>query len=309
MSTVRGQWDIYSMNTNGSDQRRLTQTGNLQSPDWSPDGATIAFRSDFAPGGLYLMNANGTNQRQIAASPYFIRGPHWSPDGKYLLFVVGSTPAQPEAGVWAYGPMNVQGKVPGLVQVLSATDGYDNLSTTSWSPDLDPSPGYQGKILVPVITSATGLPSGAHLIGANIALDGTFTWSVPAQPVVLTNYNHGVTLASTPYGLRMAAEIGVGGTYNAIGVAGVTYEPASDTLAVATGYYLITPNGTLTQSPDWSADGTRIAYVSFPSAAQPGNSPEIYTIEVPEGYVGRTPVRLTNNRVTDGSPSWSPPVF
>jgi Tol biopolymer transport system component len=55
-------------------------------PDWSPTADRIAFTS--CDGKLYIVNADGTGLKLVAASAY---GPRWSSDGKSLLFLSGST--------------------------------------------------------------------------------------------------------------------------------------------------------------------------------------------------------------------------
>ncbi len=59
-----GEGDAYLINTDGSGIVRLTR--NAQTPDWSPDGRRLAFVRYPA---IYVMKANGTNQRRIAPSP------------------------------------------------------------------------------------------------------------------------------------------------------------------------------------------------------------------------------------------------
>jgi Tol biopolymer transport system component len=54
-------------------------------PDWSPAGDRIAFTS--CDRKLYIVNADGTGLRPVAASAY---APRWSIDGKSLLFLSGS---------------------------------------------------------------------------------------------------------------------------------------------------------------------------------------------------------------------------
>lgn len=86
-----GEIDIYVMNTDGSDVLRLTDApGRDFEPDWSPDGTTIVFSSDRDDpdnAQLYLMNADGTNQRRLPSPLADDQvGARWSPDGEWILF-------------------------------------------------------------------------------------------------------------------------------------------------------------------------------------------------------------------------------
>jgi len=89
---VRGA-DIYVMNADGSNVRRLTtspggrNTGNRA---WSPDGRQIAFNSnrDGQPGDIYIyvMSADGSAMRQLTHSIKPDGHPRWSPDGRQIVF-------------------------------------------------------------------------------------------------------------------------------------------------------------------------------------------------------------------------------
>jgi len=52
-------------------------------PVFSPSGDRIAFRSERAGGGLYIMGATGENARRISDAGY---NPNWSPDGKEIAY-------------------------------------------------------------------------------------------------------------------------------------------------------------------------------------------------------------------------------
>ena len=59
-------------------------------PAWSPDGRQIAFESDLdGDGEIYVMNADGSNVRQITHNTIWDEGPAWSPDGTKFVFSRG----------------------------------------------------------------------------------------------------------------------------------------------------------------------------------------------------------------------------
>ncbi|MDX6307678.1 MAG: TolB protein [Nocardioidaceae bacterium] len=83
---------IYTVNPDGSDQRQLTHASNgvqVDAPDWSPDGSQIAYSSDASGfGDVWVMNANGSNQRAIAHTEgWDYYQPRWSPDGSQFAVV------------------------------------------------------------------------------------------------------------------------------------------------------------------------------------------------------------------------------
>jgi dipeptidyl aminopeptidase/acylaminoacyl peptidase len=82
-------FEIYVMNANGSDQRRLTYSRGIdKAPVFSPDGSRIAFTSN-RDGNyeIYVMDADGRNPRRVTRSSERSDYPCWHPDGKHLVFV------------------------------------------------------------------------------------------------------------------------------------------------------------------------------------------------------------------------------
>jgi TolB protein len=73
-----GNVDIYVMNVDGSNVRRLTNTpGPDTLPTWTPDGTRIVFRSvRTGSWAIFIMNADSSDQRQILANAD--PGPDWS---------------------------------------------------------------------------------------------------------------------------------------------------------------------------------------------------------------------------------------
>lgn len=83
--------ELYVMAADGSNERRLTKTQDLNErrPDWSPDATVIAYQRgevvDNAQGtGVFVINAAGTCRRPIAFDPdldVWYSSPAWRPGG------------------------------------------------------------------------------------------------------------------------------------------------------------------------------------------------------------------------------------
>lgn len=73
---------IYSMNADGSGLRRLTS--GIE-PALSPDGSQIAFGRWDEPRGLWLINADGSNERRVFEANR-VRSPSWTADGQSVVF-------------------------------------------------------------------------------------------------------------------------------------------------------------------------------------------------------------------------------
>ncbi len=79
-----GNWDIYTMNSDGSNQKKLTKSHATDaSANWSPNGQQIAF--DRRLNDKYyvtVMDADGSNERRLTRGG----SPDWSPDGSLVVF-------------------------------------------------------------------------------------------------------------------------------------------------------------------------------------------------------------------------------
>ena len=92
-SNQTGNWEIYVMNADGTDQHRITDNpARDEYSAWSPDGTTIAFGSDRdghrnREAAIYLMNADGSNVHRITRLESMDAVPSFSPDGTKLTWV------------------------------------------------------------------------------------------------------------------------------------------------------------------------------------------------------------------------------
>jgi TolB protein len=81
MSTRDGQAEIYVMNVDGSNLRRITNHPEDDvTPTWSPSGAQIAFTSSRSGRPqIYIMNADGSDVRRISLDEVEADRATWSP--------------------------------------------------------------------------------------------------------------------------------------------------------------------------------------------------------------------------------------
>lgn len=86
---AEGNWDLYLIDTNGQNPRRLTvDPGDDHYPAWSPEGSEIAFSSDRSgKSQIYVMDMIRDNKiRQLTDLPFSGQGPVWSPAGDQIAF-------------------------------------------------------------------------------------------------------------------------------------------------------------------------------------------------------------------------------
>jgi serine/threonine protein kinase len=84
-SRVDGNWDLFLQRVGGRNANPLTPNtpSDESQPAFSPSGDRIAFRSNRAPAGIYVMGATGENVNLAAADGYH---PSWSPQGTEIVY-------------------------------------------------------------------------------------------------------------------------------------------------------------------------------------------------------------------------------
>jgi len=94
VSDRSGAFDIYTMTSDGRDQRQLTHhegsRGSAAWPSWSPDGSEIVFNASNPPGdsagaSIYTAPAGGGDATRVTRGYDF--QPDWSPGGSWIAFL------------------------------------------------------------------------------------------------------------------------------------------------------------------------------------------------------------------------------
>lgn len=224
-------FDIYTMNYDGTNLKRLTSTPTSEVyPTWSPDGTKIAYTIRRGASGIGLMNADGTGQRLITATPVgtdddpytgFIS---WTPDSQSIIFTTINQQGQEIRSVSSDGIHE---------KILATVPGINYVSPPVPSPD---GTKVAFSVLEPSITiyvvNIDGTSKTTLLQEANVVLYDVLSWSPSGTKLVFTSsYATGNSEIST---------------INADG---------SDRKNITN-----TPN--FDYDPTWSPDSTRIAYTS-----------------------------------------------
>jgi WD40 repeat protein len=222
-SDLDGDFEIWVINADGSDQQKLTDNDATDwSPSWSPDGEQIAFVSNRDGNDeIYVMDADGSNVRRLTqttdASESF---PAWSPDGTVISF------DSDRDGNWEIYTMTRDGSDP-----LRLTNNPADDWITSWSPD-------------------------GNQIAFESKRDGNYEIYVMGsdgsdQQRLTDNQTHDGFLAWSPDGTKIAFMSQQDGNYE-------IYVMNPD----GTEQQRLTENSAQDSDPAWSPDGEWLAFVS-----------------------------------------------
>ncbi len=293
----KGDLDIWVQQVSGGEPVRLTRDKVDESqPSFSPDGGRIAFRSERDRGGIFVVSALGGEPRRIAELG---RRPRFSPDGKQILYWVGvhgvltgvgglflvpSTGGAPKAlrpefslarePLWSPDGSQVlfmgsdqkeQGQIDWWITPVSGgTPVRTGASAALVRAGLSPSPlayfvpfawsRHSGEVL---FSARTG--DSTNLWAVRISADGT----LDSAPRRITS---GTAMETEPATASLD-----GGRGSAFQTAFAALEVSFDlwTLALdanrgraSSGWERLTQDQAMDRSPAFSADGTRLVYIS-----------------------------------------------
>ncbi len=248
---------VYLMRPDGTDAHELIPGADHNSyhPDWSPDGAQIAFDAETGGGNeVWVITADGTNAKATARrstdctiSCGDVALPAWSPDGTEIAFVrfrLGASGL--EAAV-----IEVQDIASGDRRVVYRAPSKTALNYPRWSPD--------GRSIVfemtryPDAQITTGTATGSAIAVIDATGEG-------AKPLILTDWS----MYATYPDWRAGSNSIVFSTYD-LGEFQATDEPSN--------LYTIKPDGTGLKTlttfgkaeqratqPTWTPDGAGIIF-------------------------------------------------
>jgi Tol biopolymer transport system component len=121
-----GAWQIYTMDSDGNNQRPMDIPVHGNAPVWSPDGLKIAFTSDRdGDDDIWVMNVDGSDQKNLTQNDAWDDQPQWSLDGTSIVFT------SDRAGTPNIFVIAVDGsEVRPLIE-----DSRLDMAFPSWSPD------------------------------------------------------------------------------------------------------------------------------------------------------------------------------
>ena len=189
------------MNADGSNPQVLSNQQGAYDPVWSPDGRQIAYDADNDGDNweeLWLMNADGSNQRMIynPSGDVVAWARSWSPDGRYLAFSEIALVFYQGNWYWTTGRVRVWDSAnPGSIQDLTPGD-------REWKPDLETSDASAPTSGVQALPAQSPGPFTVRWSGADSGGAGLKDYDVQVKDGAngpWTTWQAGVTASNASY--------------------------------------------------------------------------------------------------------------
>jgi Tol biopolymer transport system component len=280
---------IYTIPTAGGDPTRVS-SGWGRLPSYSPDGERIAYvgyreREDWAQntkrsrydGDLWVASASGENPVRLATVDGRLRGPVWSPDGRYIAAHHEPGDDNGSKAIWVF-PFSPDGPSVGEpIQVALPRESGNMIA--GWTPEnrlavFMESESHQAVYTVPA--------SGGNAV--QVTPEGPWfwypRWSADGNTIYVRTVHDQV-----PH-VRVQSVPAVGG------------ELVDVPLHAERWLVSRVPGGGLNVSPD----GDRLVVSAYQEPYDPREGADLWTIPLKGGH----PTRLTSDRSYEGYPCWSP---
>jgi Tol biopolymer transport system component len=248
-----GTEDIWVINADGSGLHRLTSNpAHDFDPAWSPDGRTLAFRSERDGNSeIYLMSANGSRQHNLSRDRADDWGPTWSPDGQVLWNCA--------RGV-SFGFRACVEDPDGTGLHVIPADIY--VEYPAWSPDatkiafMSQEPGASGTDPDYNIYVMNADGTGITRLTGNPSDDGFPSWSPDGQKIAFASTRDDCSNSDRP-DCRTTGDIGPFFTLYVMNADGSDQDRLTDTFA---------------QFVDWSPDGQYLVFAPGLNIIRPDGS-------------------------------------
>ena len=272
-SSRDGISEIYTMNADGSNQRRLTNNEVTDaSAKWSPDRQKIVYvrrESGAVPYQVWIMNADGSGQTRLTNTTTTDWNPAWKPDGTKILFSRCNS-----SGVCDLYTMNPDGT--GQTALPAPLNTANDEDAAAYSPD-------GTKIAFACSTSGTSFLN-PNICTANADGSNRQQLTNTVSPAINNVPSY------SPDGRKIAFERRTSPSV-------LTSDIFTVNAADGSGLLRLTNDSFADFGPVWSPDGQTIATSSEREAA----FVEVYTMN---SNTGAPIARLTTNSVSDLATDW-----
>lgn len=266
ISDESGHWEVYTMNEDGGERRRLTAKGIASAPVWSPDGEQIAFAwmsKDGEPQDIWVMLSDGSTSRNLTAGHGDSQYPTWSPDGRYIAF------ASNREGDWDI--FIADSSSGNILRNLTATHPGDQISP-DWSMDDRITYASNGSGQWKIWITDTDGRNRSQITGGSKTHEDQPAWSPDAKRIAFVFWN------------------AVGQTERVSNIGILDLESESLT-------QITKSVDRLNADPAWTPDGTAIIYASSDAEGQW----ELYWQLISEG----NPRKVTSYSTNDRCPAYT----